>query len=294
MTRVSPASTMDGMAANPSNFTVKLTSLLEDRTAKEVAESAGLTAKALYDIIGKGATPRAETCLALAQALDVPVEYLINDKYGPDDAPNSPYHDIPDDVIQLESARRFRLKLLRITEALDLAEASDLMQFAALLFEAGLDDWPVDLGDPRYELAVTACDFTPTLKSEHDPDSIAWKRHTELPGADRDRDELLAAEVDARAERIHREDAGAGWIRWYLVLREACQNNPTMRRSYRVQATEALHRIKRGEGLELSVDDAERNRSHHEMLSDLKRKAGIPDRHTPPEVFKVDPTHKRS
>lgn len=61
-------------------FTTKLEKLTADRDKRQTSVAAGLPATAISNAIAKGHTPRSDTALRLARAMDVPVEWLIDDE----------------------------------------------------------------------------------------------------------------------------------------------------------------------------------------------------------------------
>lgn len=63
-------------------FADKLQKLLEDRSKPKVARRAGISPTAVYEYISKRYIPRAPVALNLARALNVSVEWLIDDEQG--------------------------------------------------------------------------------------------------------------------------------------------------------------------------------------------------------------------
>jgi transcriptional regulator with XRE-family HTH domain len=62
------------------NFTEKLRRLVEDRTRSKLARRAGLSPTAISDYLVKGYIPRADNALRIAHALNISVEWLVNDE----------------------------------------------------------------------------------------------------------------------------------------------------------------------------------------------------------------------
>ena len=62
------------------NFTEKLTRLTEDRSKSAVAAEAGLPPTAISNYLNKKHTPAADTALKIARALQVPLEWLVDDE----------------------------------------------------------------------------------------------------------------------------------------------------------------------------------------------------------------------
>jgi transcriptional regulator with XRE-family HTH domain len=63
-------------------FTEKLSRLVADRNRAAVARNAGLPPNAVSDYVNKGYTPRADTAFRLARALNVSVDWLLDDQQG--------------------------------------------------------------------------------------------------------------------------------------------------------------------------------------------------------------------
>ena len=63
-------------------FTDKLRHLCVDRNKSAVSRRAGLPPNGIADYFGKGYLPRADTALRIVQALNVSLEWLVDDRQG--------------------------------------------------------------------------------------------------------------------------------------------------------------------------------------------------------------------
>lgn len=98
--------TISDMKADAPPFTRKLARALEGKTARQVAEDAGLSSEqAIYDYLSKQTIPRSATCLRLAKALNVSLEWLVDDTQSVDD-PSHLGSNLTDYDLMLELGRR--------------------------------------------------------------------------------------------------------------------------------------------------------------------------------------------
>jgi transcriptional regulator with XRE-family HTH domain len=63
-------------------FQAKLTRLVADRNKSEVSRRAGLIHTAVSSYIARGCIPRADIAMRIARALNVSVEWLLDDSAG--------------------------------------------------------------------------------------------------------------------------------------------------------------------------------------------------------------------
>ena len=112
-------------------FTEKLSKLTADRNKSQIARQAGLSATAVTDYLQKGYIPRADNALALARALDVQFEWLVDDRREewpspPSTEPSkSSSNMLSDGELMGEILRRRRLAHIDLAEKLERAEKID-------------------------------------------------------------------------------------------------------------------------------------------------------------------------
>lgn len=92
-------------------FKDKLEKLLKGRQKQAVAEAAGLVPSALSNFTRRGNVPRADVAFKLAKALDVPLDWLVDDEadFPPPENGGRALKDYEDREIMRDVARRYRL-----------------------------------------------------------------------------------------------------------------------------------------------------------------------------------------
>jgi transcriptional regulator with XRE-family HTH domain len=101
---------------------------VEGKNKSEVARQAGLSATAVTDYLQKGYIPRADNALALARALNIPVDWLIDDSqdFPPPDSAEKPAATLlSEGQLIVELARRSRQKRAEIIDKLEQFERFD-------------------------------------------------------------------------------------------------------------------------------------------------------------------------
>ena len=123
-------------------FVEKLKALVADKNKSDLARRAGLSATAISDYLLKGYIPRADKALALARALKVPLDWLLDDQQDwPAPAPDEfPLTNVSDADLMGEACRRQRLEALRLRAALDRIERLDWSEVARRILTANGDE----------------------------------------------------------------------------------------------------------------------------------------------------------
>jgi transcriptional regulator with XRE-family HTH domain len=113
------------------DFAEKLSRLTEEKNKQKLSNAAGLPATAVSDYIAKGSIPRADKALALARALNVPLEWLVDDaqEWPPPTQQRQEPTDLSDSQLLVELVRRRRLAQIDFWEAIELAEQVDWRRF---------------------------------------------------------------------------------------------------------------------------------------------------------------------
>lgn len=178
-------------------FTEKLTRLTAEQSKKRIAKAAGLPNAAISNYISKKQMPRGDKALALARALEVPVEWLLDDEQDEWPAPKIAKPSIAafsDDELMMELARRYRHAIVEFLDAARIAEKIDWPD-ATRAAKAAVPTGPFP---PIVKRAVAAFE---NLELKHDRMQQAFDlhvfstlHHEELPGG-----ELSLQEIDRAA-----------------------------------------------------------------------------------------------
>src|SRR2546423_15649542 len=97
-------------------FTEKLARLTAEQNKSQIARDAGLSPTAISDYLQKGYIPRADNALALARALKVPLDWLVDPSrdWPPPSLTAPSTAQLSDDELMTEVARRYRNQALRM------------------------------------------------------------------------------------------------------------------------------------------------------------------------------------
>lgn len=108
-------------------FAEKLIKLIGTDSRAKIAKRAGLKPTVVNNYVHRGSEPMSRASLALARALNVPLDWLIDDEkdWPPPKVGNPSLQEIPDREILREVLRRRRLMQLDLAEQLDAAEKID-------------------------------------------------------------------------------------------------------------------------------------------------------------------------
>jgi len=107
------------------DFWEKLDRLAKEKGKAKVSFQAGLPSTAISNYLSKRQIPRADAAVKIGGILGVPVEWLMDDKADwppPDPSPKPSPAQFTDRELMLEVAKRHRLAVGRVLDALDAAE----------------------------------------------------------------------------------------------------------------------------------------------------------------------------
>ena len=118
------------LTSRPMTFTEKLAPLSADKNKSSLAKAAGLPATAISNYISRKYIPRADTALRIAEALHVPLQWLVDDRepWPPPEVEATPQAAAPllsDSQLMGEVLRRRKLAQGELAEKLDRAEKID-------------------------------------------------------------------------------------------------------------------------------------------------------------------------
>jgi transcriptional regulator with XRE-family HTH domain len=174
-------------------FAEKLERFTREKNKAKIARAAGLPANAINEYIAKGYTPRADNALALAKALKVPLEWLVDDSRDyppPEPVPKPTVSDLPDYDLLLELARRFRREQIETLDALASAEH--------IIESKSFDATPAELR--RILQGVFAANRR--IPPDFTPFQFAQENHAAMPGSERPRDDFDIERIKARVAGV--------------------------------------------------------------------------------------------
>jgi hypothetical protein len=168
-------------------FAEKLSRLTADENKAKISRLAELPSNAINDYINKGYTPRVDNALALARALKVPLEWLVDDsaEWPPPETDSDILGSISDDELMFEVSKRFRPYFLDYLDAVTILESRDWSK--ALAYR----DWqpggpiPAEIGDLIGFLALLSQTKKRLLR--YDPNVRSFGFHNRLKGKERDK-----------------------------------------------------------------------------------------------------------
>lgn len=175
------------------NFKQKILKLTEGRRKSDVARAAGLQATQLNDYTAKGSLPRYDIAVRIARALSVDVEWLLDDSkdWPPPPSKGLSLQNVPDRELALEVARRHRLVLLNLLEAIDAAKKTDWQAEET----RGSNDRQV------LRLIATLYSYK-ELSGMFSAENIARFNHQELPGAHRPAEDFDVTRIERQVKEI--------------------------------------------------------------------------------------------
>lgn len=187
------------------DFLEKLRRLTAETSKARVAKAAGLPSAAISNYLSKRQMPRGDNALSLARALDVPLDWLLDDAKGwpPPENKRPAVTDLTDDELMLEVARRHRLAVLHFLNLCDRAAKVDWKGVAEQLAELPPDAElpPVLHAQAALAYSLASAYMTGLLKWELQ--FVAALHHAELPGADRFAGpDLVGDKLVARYEEV--------------------------------------------------------------------------------------------
>jgi len=117
-------------------FGEKLRELTAKINKRATSRAAGLPPNAINDYIKKNYVPRADTALALARALNVPLDWLVDetrDCPAPDHGAKPQPENLSDKELMMELVRRYQREIKRVHEHLDALQSINWEPIAAKL-----------------------------------------------------------------------------------------------------------------------------------------------------------------
>jgi hypothetical protein len=175
------------------DFTEKLRRRsLEIGNKSKASRAQGLKPNAISSYVAKASLPRADIALKMARALDVPLEWLVDDEqdWPPPKGDRPAVELLPDDALLEELARRYRLQSLRVLKWFETLKRADWAEVARRLYT-----YPPGTKLPGELEAVLSIVFnTGTMAvfapGNFDPRVYAEEHHADMPGRDRPAEEL--------------------------------------------------------------------------------------------------------
>lgn len=200
-------------------FAEKLAELTKVKGKAKVARAAGLSPATITDYLQRGNIPRADNALALARALGVPLDWLVDDTRNlPAPSIEKPStHQLSDTEVIREFCRRFRLRMVEHWHELKQAEAVDWARVAAaVLAVPGGQPLP---RDERNEMKlIEQLEQLVLDNSRFNPSIASYTFHSELPGHDLAEDELTSESLMQRWRRL-RDFTAFGALGEYAAMR---------------------------------------------------------------------------
>lgn len=231
----------------------KLGKLTQERNKAELSRTAGLPATAISDYVSKGYIPKADTALKLARALEVPVEWLIDDEADfpvpePAAAPKT-IRDFHDLELIADLGRRFSLNLEFLYNLHRWATGEDLIGYAKRGYAIALDET-----DPQVESILK------------DLETIYW--HFSTVYYRRDLDSAISTALDKREEQMEFDgdempEELHNWQSWIETIDQWFRTDPGVVALRKLETLRARHLVP------TMRDDAEEQRQSR--LSELRR-----------------------
>ncbi|HMO25455.1 MAG TPA: helix-turn-helix transcriptional regulator [Tepidisphaeraceae bacterium] len=184
-------------------FGEKLDRLVEGGRRTAVSRAAGLPPNAISDYINKGHLPRLDKGQAIARALGVSLGWLADDEVGypPPAESAGGIASLSDGELLHELARRFRLAVLDVARAIGRLEQVDWQTAARVAAaNAGRAEPPAEIVEPMQALMRINNAFS-RLFQDFSIDFYVKLNHSQLPGGDREPEELDVFNLYTRAER---------------------------------------------------------------------------------------------
>jgi len=183
-----PTKTSEDLPKKVWKITEKLSRLMEDKRITDVAARAQIKPTQIRDYTAKGAPPRYDIAFRLARALEVSVDWLLDDSAGWPPVKSAEF--LSDEELMTETAKRYREVMLWLLKAVDKAERID---------------WAtVDVEKDGEELAKIAFPiaYCGDLPFFYHPDTTSFALHDRLPGSELPGRELTYSKVGERAFKI--------------------------------------------------------------------------------------------
>jgi transcriptional regulator with XRE-family HTH domain len=203
-------------------FKEKLEKLTLGRRA-EISEKAGLPASAISNYLSKNQIPRADKAVKIAQAVDVPVDWLFSDeKEWPAPPKPTSIQDADDGMLMREVCRRYRREAIRIRALIQRATNIDWREVAAYLLDYRPDvNFESGPFGGQIEIAHQLFSAQSGLR-RYDPSIAAGAFWAELPGGDLPRGEFEIESLEKSLLKLF-EEKGCGAIALYLFTSRGWQ-----------------------------------------------------------------------
>lgn len=240
---------MEAMAENPRKLNAKIAYLCGRAGVgpSELARIAGVTPASGAAYL-KDATPSTPSAVALARIADhfnVSMRWFLDDEAAIDE-PQTDAQRLIGGELWHEIARRYRLEIIKVLDAIEATEKSIDRSTVKALFEQELaDGWP-DQVDKRMEIVASGPSWLQTIAHVYSVENQAWQRHAELPGADRSPNELLLSAVIDRARSLIQKKPELLWVDHYTGLLSLYGIFPDRRARYEEHRTRAIEAIDQG------------------------------------------------
>ena len=155
----------------------------------------------MSNYINRGSVPRADIALAIAKALSVPLEWLVDETQGlpPPQAMKFTASVLSDDELMDEVARRYRQQVLRFRSRAAMLEHLDWKNFSAVLLKVPpTEPLPDKLQQIQNVIWLQTTEMY-FAEGAYDPKTHAKEQHARMPGSDLPVEEL---ELRRQIERI--------------------------------------------------------------------------------------------
>jgi transcriptional regulator with XRE-family HTH domain len=239
---------MDAMAEKAHQLKPKLQKLWQGFTQEQIAERIGVSRSQVKQYLAtrNPATPGPWVLVRIADQFGVSVRWLLDDTQ-PVDTPASEVQQLKSGDLIHELARRYREELVDLLDAIEAAEQEDAFEAARLAFSHGLEgEWPHEV-DSRLANASHALQHLEMIASSYSIEDQAYSRYDELPGSDRNPDDLLLSNLAERARQLLKNKPELRWLERYAELRGVYKNFPGRRGHYQSQVPKFLSQIENKE-----------------------------------------------
>lgn len=209
-------------------FGDKLSKIVGDGNRSELARRAGLSSTAITDYLQKGYIPRADKAVLLARALDVPLDWLVDDErdWPPPKVDKPTAANLSDDDLMMELARRYRHLGLRCLSALEGLEKANWELGAVAIVEHPLDaPLPWEL-QKLTNYVILLSQMLYMAETEYDVRIYANLQHASLPGSDRKPEDLNLSTIMDRYRAWALLRPHFGIVARYVDLRSESNAHP--------------------------------------------------------------------
>ena len=177
------------------DFTSKLRLVSAKINKAQAAISVGLAPTTISNYLATGSIPRADIALKIAQALGVPLDWLVDpsrDYPAPEVKESGSFlSDLPDSALMLEVARRYRMAILDFLDEVKRAAVIDWSKAAAEVESLkSTDKLPEYASRAMHGLGSVQAKFS-RVRQDFYVDLVTFMHHHELPGSERDFDALF-------------------------------------------------------------------------------------------------------